>query len=182
MYSFSQLAAEINEQICIKTDSIKPEFAEPAVITPSDESKTIDEIVVSSPVPSQTEALIEKQQEEAIPAEPEPFVSQAEILTAQIEEPKPVEVPTETPKDIPVLTPLPIVPATPQEVKVEEKKGSITASGKKPIGNYYLLFHIIYSSFIEGTESHCDKLILSLIALYKYQIYSLARCSIALKA
>lgn len=153
MCFFSQLAAEINEQICIKTDSIKPEFAEPAVITPSDESKTIDEIVASSPVPSQTEALIEKQQEQGIPAEPEPFVPQAETLTAQIEEPKPVEVPTETPKEIPVLTPLPIVSVTPQEVKAEEKKGPITASGKKPIGNY-LLFPIIYSSFLEGFEAH----------------------------
>ncbi|XP_050304979.1 titin-like isoform X2 [Anthonomus grandis grandis] len=148
------VAESHNEQICIKTDTIAPEFAESAVITPSEEGKAIDEPLV----PLAVEPEIEKEQllvnkEEATPevvhqAEEVPKVEEVSSLVEEVakpveeipksvqevvpkeEEVKLVEAPKEEQPQAP--TSLPIVPASPLEVKTDSKKSTTPVSSKKP--------------------------------------------------
>ncbi|XP_066247758.1 uncharacterized protein [Euwallacea similis] len=72
--------SEPNEQICIKTDSIIPEFAEPAVLTPSEESKAVDDVNAPSPLPSHTEISFNTLQE---PPQPESLLTSQTVLSPE---------------------------------------------------------------------------------------------------
>ncbi|XP_066146248.1 uncharacterized protein [Euwallacea fornicatus] len=86
--SFNDLdnfVSEPNEHICIKTDSIIPEFAEPAVLTPSEESKAVDDVNAPSPLPSHTEISLDTLQE---PPQPESLLMSQTVLSSELSVPE----------------------------------------------------------------------------------------------
>ncbi|XP_076265409.1 uncharacterized protein LOC143199457 isoform X2 [Rhynchophorus ferrugineus] len=132
------LIGEVTEQISIKTENIQPEFAEQTVITPSEESKLLDDV----PTAPLVETPVEETKPEPIQDVTEPAQEVAELkpmpeITVKSPEPT-VVVSEETPKEIPAVLPLPIKPVVPVEVpkeeaKKEEKKPAASPA-KKPIG------------------------------------------------
>ncbi|KAL1497589.1 hypothetical protein ABEB36_008523 [Hypothenemus hampei] len=114
---FDNSVEVFNEQISIKTENIAPEFAESAILTPSEEGRVNEDLSVSSPIVNQTECLIEQ------------------ILEHQPEITQPVEpVASQIQPEAAALPTITLVHSTP-EVKTKDKKDiKAPLLGKKPIG------------------------------------------------
>ncbi|XP_030764187.1 SH3 domain-containing protein C23A1.17-like isoform X2 [Sitophilus oryzae] len=124
-FSLSNGFDNLNSEISIKTEHIQPEFAEQTVITPSEESKILDDVP--------TVPLIETPVEEPKPV---PVSEPAPVIEEPVQALQTTEVSQEAPKEVPLLAPLPVSPVVtqePTEVKKDEKKPT-PASSKKPIG------------------------------------------------
>jgi len=130
---------ENNEQICIMTDNIKPEYPESEILSPSEESRDLDEPNAPSPLPVQTEIPVDVIQETLpVQSEPEPTVEPTLEIQSQLEpeptveptleiqsqlEPEPVVVEplSVEPVSEPVLSPTPEVQSELESVPVQSE-------------------------------------------------------------
>lgn len=118
-----QVPVENNEQICIMTDNIKPEYPESEILSPSEESRDLDEPNAPSPLPVQTEIPVDVIQETLpVQSEPEPTVEPTLEIQSQLEpEPVVAEPLSVEPVSEPVLSPTPEVQSELESVPVQSE-------------------------------------------------------------
>lgn len=111
---------ENNEQICITTDNIKPEYPESEILSPSEESRGLDEPNAPSPLPVQAEIPVDLTQE-TLPVQSEPEPATPEIQPQLEPEPVVAEPLFVQSDSEPVLSPTPEVQSEPESVPVQSE-------------------------------------------------------------